>query len=640
MTLRYVLGLNGYHAPVTDHASEWNTRWFHDAAAVLLLDGEVVHAVEEERLTRKKHTGTFPARAIASCLAHAGLTLDDVDAVAVGEQGGVGPYRDPDLSVGAIARALAGFGGADPSGRIHLVEHHLAHAMSAYYPSGFDDALVLTMDGFGDGVSGLVMSVRGGRREVLRRIGVEQSLGNFYAAALPWFGYGPHDEYKLMGLASYGDPERFAPLVSGLYELLPDGDYRFLVRDRSGLAGALAPVGPPRRRGAPFEARHQDLAASIQQAFATIVLHVLRHFAASTRHEDLCLAGGCAQNSVFNGVLAAAGLFGRVFVQPASHDAGTALGAALEVANREARVTRRARPSTVRWGPAAELTFDEARAWEPFVEVRRLDDVAGEAAALLAEGHVLGWVQGRSEFGPRALGGRSILADPRRGGSRDRINEVIKERELYRPFAPAVLAEAAAAYFVTSGAEATTDFMGFAVPVRPEARELLPAVTHVDGTARVQTVHREASPDFWALLHAFGERTGVPVLLNTSFNSSREPIVQTAHDAITCLLTSKLEHLVVGDLLLLARPFDPVSLLGLRAVVPPHVQLTVRRTRGGAVERQLVTRRDVTRPISAAMTSWLVAGALPREDERRAVARELYGLWVERLVALHPGGQP
>lgn len=640
MSVGLVLGLNGFHAPVGDYAGEWRTRWFHDASAVLLRDGTVVCAVEEERLTRNKHTGSFPSAAIASCLARAGVSLDDVDAIAVGEHGGTGPYQDPDLSAPAIARTLraSGLTRADLSARIHLVEHHVAHAMSAYYPAGFDDALVLTMDGFGDGIAGLVVSVRDGRHTVLRRLAVEQSLGNFFAAALPYFGYAAYDEYKLMGLASFGDPARFAPIVSQLYTLLPDGDFTFPVKDRRGLMRVLGPAGPARPPGGPFQAHHQDLAASIQQAFGAIVQHMLRHFAAETGHRDLCLAGGCAQNSAFNGTLAATGLFDQIFVQPASNDAGTALGAALAVANRDGRITPRERHATVRWGPTAELSPEGAAAWAPFVEVRRLHDIAGETAALLADGHVVGWVQGASEFGPRALGGRSILADPRRLDSKVRINEVIKEREPFRPFAPAVLAEAASVFFELSGAETTSDFMSFAVPVRQTHRERLPAITHVDGTARVQTVRREASPDFWALLDAFGERTGVPVLLNTSFNSSREPIVQSAHDAITCLLTSRLEHLVVGDLLLRKRPFDALALLGLRATIPPHVLLSVRGTRDGGVERQLSTRLDVATPVSAAMAAWLVASAAPTDDDaRRALAHELHELWVERLVVLTPG---
>lgn len=643
MPVTYVLGLNGFHSPVHDYLSEWQNRWFHDASAVLLRDGDVVFAVEEERLTRKKHTGSFPTLAIRSCLAHEGLSLDDVNAIAVGERGGAGPYRDPDLSSQAVAHALrvSGLTRADLTDRVHLIEHHLAHAMSAWYPSGFDEALVMTMDGFGDGVAGFVMSMRGDQRTVLRRLSVEQSLGNFYAATLPWFGYSTFDEYKLMGLASYGDPKRFGSLVSRLYTLLPDGDFVFPVRERRGLMRVLGLAGPPRPPDGPFERHHQDLAAAVQQAFGTIGGHVLRHFAVETGHRKLCLSGGCAQNSVFNGVLAASGLFDHVFVQAASNDAGTALGAAYEVANLKARTTARPRMATPRWGPAAALSLEEVQAWAPLLDVRRLKDVAQETATLLADGQIVGWVQGRSEFGPRALGGRCILADPRRAENRTRINEVVKEREPFRPFAPAVIAEAAPALFVLSGAEATSDFMSFTVPVRPEVREHLPAVTHVDGTARVQTVNRDTDPDFWSLLRAFGDLTGVPVLLSTSFNSSREPIVQTAHDAITVLLTSKMEQLVVGDLLLTKRPFEPTALLAFRAAIPPHVMLSVRTTRGCAVERRLTTNLDVAVPVSAALATWLVAGIAPSDpDALRTMALELLRAWVERLVILTPGATP
>lgn len=636
---RTVLGLNGYHAPVLRHGDEWRTRWYHDASAVLVQNGRVVVAVEEERLTRKKHTGSFPSAAIASCLSQAGLRLHDLDAIAVGEHGGSEPYQDPDLTPGRIADALraSGLTTMDLTPRIHLVHHHVAHAMSAFLPSGFDEALVLTLDGFGDGIAGLVGSVRDGAFTELRRLSVDQSLGNFFAATLPYFGYHAFDEYKLMGLASFGNADRFAERVSQLYTLLPDGDFDFPARDRQALVRVLGPAGPPRRPGEPFGAHHRDLAASIQQAFGILVRHLLEHFAAETGHRNLCMAGGCAQNSAFNGTLAASGLFDAIFVQPASNDAGTALGAALSVADVDGPLRTRERIRSVRWGPRAPLTLAEAQAWSPLVEARKLDEVARETASILTNGHVVGWVQGRSEFGPRALGGRSILADPRRADSKTRINEVIKEREAFRPFAPAILAEDAPDWFVLSGAETSSDFMTFAVPVREERREAVPAITHVDGTARVQTVRREASPAFHDLLDAFGGLTGVPMLLNTSFNSSREPIVQTAADAITCLLTSRLEYLVVGDILLTKVPHDPTALLSLTPGLPAHVQLTVRGTRAGGREHELVRRPEHGRAISAALATWLVSGQLPDgEPARNELAHEVQDVWTERLITLEP----
>lgn len=642
MSVSYVLGLNGYHEPVRDYLGEWNTKWYHDASAVLVRNGEVAFAVEEERLTRNKHTGTFPCRAIASCLHRAGLTLDEVDAIAVGELGGDGPFRDPDLSRAKVARALAASGltRSDLSDDIHLVEHHEAHAMSAYYPSGFEDALVVTLDGFGDGIAGLVMEAREGRFSTLRRLQVEQSLGNFFAAGLPYFGYGSYDEYKLMGLASFGDPERYASVIAQLYELRADGDFGFPVRSTEGLMRVLGPVGPPRAPGGPFQSHHKDLAAALQHAFATIVEHLLQHFAAQTGLPHLCMAGGCAQNSAFNGRLAAGGRFERIFVQPASNDAGTALGAALAVANREVRRTPVGPASTVMWGPPVEMSDTLGQtldAWADFVDHRWVDDRESTAADLLEAGHVVGWVQGQSEFGPRALGARSILADPRRSQSKTRINEVIKEREAYRPFAPAVIEEAAHEYFQLSGAEASSAFMTFAVPVHPHQREAVPAITHVDGTARVQTVSRHTAPRFWGLLSRFGERTGIPMLLNTSFNSSREPIVQSAHDAITCLLTSKLEHLMVDNAHVRKKPFDMALLLTLRARIVPHVFLSVRGTRDGGTSYQLITKGNTRFPVSQQLAGWLTSSeTTPAADEREGLARELYAAWVERLVELTP----
>ncbi len=649
-----VLGINGYHVPATDYESEWRTKWYHDAACVLVEDGVVRFAVEEERLTRNKHTGVFPSAAVARCLVYAGITLADVDAIAVGEEGGDGPFRDPLLSAQRIANAFraAGLVSEDLREVIRLVAHHRAHAASAYIPSGFDEALVFTMDGFGDGVAGLVMTAQDDVLTTRPELGVEQSLGNFFAAVLPYFAYHHFDEYKVMGLASYGDRARFAPLVSELYTLLPGGDFAPRVRDQQELARTLSLAGPPRSPQGVFLQHHKDLAAAYQHAFERIVMHVLEHEAQATGLRRLCMAGGCAQNSTFNGRLASSGLFDEIFVQPASNDAGTALGAALVVSEelrkerKEARLTR-ARVSTSCLGPDVEpdpVLEALLTRWEPFVDWSRCD-VVDAAAELIDAGHVVGWVQGRSEFGPRALGSRSILADPRRADSKTRINAVIKEREVYRPFAPAVIAEEATRYFQLSGTEASSPFMTFAVPVVESKRAVLPAVTHVDGTARVQVVHEESHPRFGALLRAFGDRTGVPVLLNTSFNSRREPIVQSAQDAVTCLLTSQLEYLFVGDYQVRKRPFDRAALFGLVPSIPSHVCLSFRTGRDGHPTYNLMTRGDKATRVSAELGRWLFermgAGTEGGASEAGSVAdkeagEELYRLWVERLVMLTP----
>ncbi|MFO0665285.1 MAG: carbamoyltransferase C-terminal domain-containing protein [Polyangiaceae bacterium] len=648
-----VLGINGYHEPVTSYFSEWGTKWFHDAAAVLVEDGVVLAAVEEERLTRKKHTGSFPARAIDFCLSARGISLDDVDHIAVGEEGGHGAYRDAELSAEKIAHTLrvVGLTKTDLTAKIRLVEHHVAHAMSAFLPACMDASLVVTLDGFGDGIAGSVSLGQGGKLETLRRIEVEQSLGNFYGAVLPYLGYSAFDEYKVMGLASYGDPTRARHLVSQIYELLPEGAYRFRIASTNELIRLLGPFGPPRFEGTPFLQHHMDLAAGFQEAFERIVIHLLTHFRETTGVRSLCFAGGCAQNSVFNGRLAASGLFDAIYVHPASNDAGTALGAALSVAQvasgRDTRASSAvgAPPlATMYLGPAVEpdrellATF---AAFGAFVDVRTPGDegaLCEEVADLLADGHVVGWVQGRAEFGPRALGNRSILADPRKKSSQERINAVVKEREAYRPFAPAVIEEAASLYFELTGRERSASCMTFTVPVREAKRAHLPAITHVDGTGRVQTVSQAHNPRFWALLRAFERKTGVPILLNTSFNSSREPIVTTAHDALTCLLTSQMEYLVVGGHIMKKRDFDEVALLDLRVEVPSHVLLSVGRDPKGNEQAWLVTRGTGARmSVSMDLARHLLRDQteLPAE-KRRALAGELAVLWRERLVALVP----
>jgi carbamoyltransferase len=532
----------------------------HDAAAVLLRGGKIIAAIEEERLSRAKHTNRLPAHAIMACLEIGGLPLEAVDRIAY-----YGSERQRDVSTARrtlnvqeapllwTARALVAATlqrdldiAVDP-GRLAFVGHHRAHALSAYGVGPFDDALVVTLDGVGDGLAGSISVGRDGELTTLATSPSQESLGLLYSDAIMHLGYGLFDEYKVMGLAPYGNPERYREVFESVCVLEPEG--RWTVNLGQLHRGLFAAMPRPRRRDEPIMQLHRDLAASLQETVERAAFHLLRHYQSLTGERYLCLAGGVAHNSTLVGKIVRSGLFENVFVQPASHDAGCALGAAIAAHQDLAPRTRLERLTHVFLGrPIADsdLVGAELGHWLGFVDARRSNAVAEETAALIAEGGVIGWVQGRSEFGPRALGNRSILADPRPVSNRDVVNHAVKMRESYRPFAPAVLEEAARTFFDLP-ANHCAPFMTLTAYVHQDKRALLGAVTHVDGTARVQTVSRESNERFWTLLDAFGRRTGVPVLLNTSFNHSVEPIVDSVHDAVTCLLTTGLTHLVVGD---------------------------------------------------------------------------------------------
>ena len=450
LTLGFSGGIDGMREQVYD----FPFNLVHDSAAVLVRDGEVVAAIEQERLNRIKHTNRSAGPAMRFCLEQAGVTLDDLDAIAfyATEEHITSVLRVLHLTSGSAPAPLAAramvqrivaqeFGrGIDPS-RIHFVEHHWAHAVSAYFMSGFDDALVMTLDGQGEGVSGMAFSGRGRELRMLRSIPMQHSLGFLYRDVIRLHGYELFDEYKVMGLAPYGDAARFRRLFSTLYELQPEGYYR-LHLDR---VPELYDHVQPRGKGEPFSQDHLDLAAALQEAVDIVGGHLVRHFAQATGHRRLCLAGGVAHNCSMNGRIVYSGLFDRVFVQPAAHDAGCALGAALAV-QLEMRPEQPVAPlGHVFWGsdlPPHDALSRELGRWSGLVTAVRHDDIAATAARLIADRRVIGWVQGRSEFGPRALGNRSILADPRPPEHKDIINRMVKKRESYRPFAPSVFSSA------------------------------------------------------------------------------------------------------------------------------------------------------------------------------------------------------
>lgn len=549
-----VLGLSGGVDSIHSNQFELANEFAHDAAAVLVEDGVVVAAFEEERLNRIKHTNKAAARAVRACLARRGVGIEAIDKIAYYS---TRAYLDGFLSELALARPelpagrdacglLAGifadeFGLRIPDERFAFVHHHQAHAISAYHLSGFGDALVLTLDSEGDGVSGMAFRGTGGQLEPMRSWGLAQSLGKLYWGVTRVLGYRMFDEYKVMGLAPYGDPKVFGQAMARLYELREGGEYH-LHLDR---IGELLEYLPPRRKSEPFSQPYKDLAASLQVALETIVTHVAYGLAEKCGAANLVLAGGVAHNCTMVGRLYDEARFAGIFVQPAAHDAGCALGAALS-----AFVPKTPEPLPhVFWG--SDIGGDAAirstlRGYGDVLEFEAPADIYGRSAELLAQGAVIGWVQGRSEFGPRALGHRSIVADPRPAENKNRINAMVKKREGYRPFAPAVLAERAESWFELRADATCLEFMNVVVSVRPEKRAELAATTHVDGSSRIQTVDAERNPHFYQLIAAFEARTGIPVLLNTSFNNDVEPIVESVDDAVAAYLTTQLDYLVVG----------------------------------------------------------------------------------------------
>lgn len=669
----HVLGLSGGCSPSRVVPEQQREDWWtpsdaevlHDATAALVSDGRIVAAIEEERLNRLKHTNKLARHAIRAALQIAGLRVDQLDRFAYY---GVEDDLNVDLAtyvlrrpsvrpVSSVRDYLASALSYDleidvDPGRLVFVEHHVAHAASTYYPGPFSDALVVTLDGFGDRLSGTVWAGRGGRMERLLDIPRRDSLGLLYLETTRYLGYALFDEYKVMGLAAYGDPSAYRHLFDGLCELGAEGRYTVRLDQIARLRTVLP---NPRRTGELITGVHQDLAAAVQATIERATLHLLRHYRQTTGLRQLCLAGGVALNSSMVGAIARAGLFDGVFVQPAAHDAGCALGAALHVHHQLAPDVPFLPLTDVYLGrdlPDARAIADQLSGWTDCVEVIRLPDAAIAAAGLLADGAVIGWVQGRAEFGPRALGNRSILADPRPAANKDRINELVKQRESYRPFAPAVLEEHADAFFEmprgTYGA-----YMTFTVPVRHEVRSVLGAVTHVDGTARVQTVSRTTNPRFWSLIEAFRARTGVPVLLNTSFNHSVEPIVDSIDDAVTCLLTTGLTHLVVGDYLVTRGPMSADRVWRLVPCLPEHVRVVHAReadTDGHAVDVYRCERTAsplLRRRLSPAAYQLLarVDGVRTCEDLRPAhmasaaltpLRSEIESLWADRLVHLLP----
>jgi carbamoyltransferase len=582
-----ILGISGLGASVAWKQKQWpglDPREYrisqgHDAAAALVVDGKLVAAAEQERFSRKKHAGDFPIDAIQYCLREAGIALEAVDEIAHGFD--YAPFRplyslDPDsaklyeevFSKEALVRQLRRHFPDFPDEKIQPVNHHLAHAASAAFTSGWDECLTVVNDAMGEVQSLTVFQFRDGDFEKLREIPANDSIGILYSLVTLHLGFDFNsDEYKIMGLAPYGDPERFRAFFEKTVELHSDGSIRIpilrLNRSRAERENYLATRAYldehlVRRRApdAEITQEHKDVAAALQECLDRAVLHVCGHFGKQTGMRHIALAGGVALNCTANGKLIESGIFDEVYIQPAAGDDGTALGAALYRASLFEEVPNERMPVPL-LGPAYAFPCIEKaiQKYAGRIAVTRfasLEETCAEAARLIAEGRVIAWYRGRMEYGPRALGNRSILADPGHPAMRDRINAMVKMREAFRPFAPACSAEEAHRWFnVAPGTH--MPYMITVVDVRPEHRASLPAITHVNGSARLQTVSENDNPDFHRLLVAAGITTGREMVLNTSFNVKGQPIVNTPEEAIETFLGTGIEFLFLENRILARR---------------------------------------------------------------------------------------
>lgn len=660
------LGLAGGLDPVHEARLDTPENFTYDGAAVLAEDGTVVAAVEEARLDRINRSNKFPTAAIRFCLEKHGVRPEDLDRIAYYAQEEAAnqllsrlylamPEVQPRLDARRMLAATLGreLGSTIDPARLCFFQHKLTHAAGAMAQSGFDDALVLILDNSG----GLFL----GRREEGGATTLEEivamppgkSTTRLFQSLLPFLGLGPLDWQQAVAMAPEGDPDAFRPLFRNLYELLPDGAYNLRLERTGQLVGKVEPRG----KDGPAQ-QHRDLAAALQEALEEITLHVLRHHREATGRRNLVLAGGIVENSTTNGKVLHSGLFDSVFVHPAVSDAGCALGAAILASDAAGCPAPRRRVEHVYWGqePGEEALAAELECWRGFLAAERSPDVARRTAGLLAGGALVGWVQGRSEFSPRSLGNRSVLADPRLAENRARIDAALRRPAGSVATAPSVLEEAAGGLFELPEGTASFPYMAFALKVREEGRPAVAATLNADGTAWVQTVSKQTNPRFRELLQAFHDLTGVPALLNTSFRSHTEPIVDSVEDAVVAFLTTELDYLVVGDFVVERRTPSRADRLSLRLSLPPYVRLQQTRRFVGpermASSCQIRTTYDanlgipVSRPLyellmglegEKALSELLPASGDAAAEE--ALLSELDKLWAKRLVRLRGGGE-
>ncbi len=570
-----ILGINAYHA---------------DASAAIFVNGIMIAAIEEERFTRVKHWSGFPLKAIEFCLKEANVSIEQVSYIAIGRDPKAKFFKKilflaahPFVSFSAIKErfsnrkkvssidfVLASHFGVSQhlfNGKIKNIEHHLSHISSAFFASPFDESACLSVDGSGDFTTTMTAIGKGNDIKVLDSVDFPHSLGLFYTAFTQLLGF-PHygDEYKVMGMAPYGNP-KYVDKIFEVIEHTKDGLFKINQSYfRSATSGIInygddnIPVvasmynekmielfGQPRQKDEALTQYHKDMAASVQRMTELTIFHLLNHLHKKTGSENVCIAGGVAQNSVANGKITRNTPFKNVYIPSAGHDAGISMGAALYVQHQQENLNRHHIKSAY---TGSKFSNAEIENWLTSKGIQyelladeKLYDIVTDC---LINGGVVGWMQGRAEFGPRALGGRSIIADPRRNDAKEILNAKIKRRESFRPFAPSILKEYVGEYFEL---DEPVPFMEKVFPIRLEKRALIPAVTHVDGTGRLQSVEKEISPRYYALIEAFRKKTGIPILLNTSFNEN-EPIVNSPEEAWNCYSRTQMDMLVLENVLI------------------------------------------------------------------------------------------
>ena len=548
--------------------------FFHDSSACIVRDGELVVALEEERFTRKKHSTSFPVNAVEQCLAYAGMSVSDIDHIAVSIQptkhwqkkvlyglslgSKMGPFARHELwgtytKQRTLKKWYRGFQRAGCRAPIHFVEHHMSHIAGTYFLSPYKHAALLSLDGSGEWSTLFVGEARDYEITKFSETMFPHSLGSFYEAATEFCGFRPnYDEGKTMGLAPFGNPERFYHEASRIVEVTEDAQVKIDLSyfnyqnwsHRRCSDKFYEVFGKPRGKSDEFLDHHNDVAAAFQKVLEDKVLQICRYLEKRTDADYLVIAGGVSLNSVMNGRILRETRFKDLYVMPAAGDNGTSIGAAYYVNHLVLDNKKRFFHNNPLIGNHYEKeeirkTLDECK-----LAYKESDDICGDTAEILREGNIIGWYQGRMEIGPRALGSRSILADPTIAGMKDKINAEVKHREAYRPFAPSAPVEAKDEFF---DLEVEAPFMLKVCDVKKDKREVIPAITHVDGSARLQTVRKEINPRYHEMITRFGELSGVPVVLNTSFNIMGEPIVESPLHAIRCFFSTGLDVLVIDD---------------------------------------------------------------------------------------------